>query len=107
MANRPPVACTLSPEDYTERLAWIARLNRESLRSQRQEDLTLDLMYDVAARASVHELVRREAKCCSFLHFVITETADAIHLRIEAPEDVRDSTGTNVQVLFEPFLVGS
>jgi len=107
MTTPLPIACTLAPGDYSERLAWIAKLNRESLRSFHQDDLTLDLVYDIAAGGQVRELIRREEKCCAFLHFDVAETADAIRLRIEAPAEARDSTGALASALFAPFLVNS
>jgi hypothetical protein len=102
-----PIACTLTPGDYSERLTWIAKLNRESLRSFHQNDLTLELVYDISASSQVRELVQREQTCCAFLHFDVAETADAIHLRIQAPPGARDSTGALAGALFAPFLVNS
>lgn len=33
----------------------------------------------------VHEFVRREQACCSFLRFEVRESADVVHLTITAP----------------------
>jgi len=97
-----PIACTLTAEDYSERTTWIAKLNRESCRSHHQDDLTLELVYDIAASAQVRELVRLEEECCAFLRFTLADAAGEIHLRIDAPVEARDSVG----VLFAPFLDG-
>lgn len=97
-----PIACTLGPEDYSKRLAWIGRLNRGSLRSYRSDDVTLELTYDIAANNEVRELIQREEKCCAFLHFTVAESPETIRLRIEAPPEALDSTDT----LFAPFLEG-
>jgi len=103
----PPIACTLAPEDYADRLAWIGRLNRESLRSHRLDGVTLELVYDGTASGQVRELVRREERCCAFLRFSMDETGSAIRLLIEAPVEACDSTGTITSTLFAPFLAGS
>jgi len=105
--NTPPIACTLAPDDHAERLAWIADLNRASLRSHRQHGVTLELMYDPAASGQVRELVRREEACCGFLRFSINETSDTLHLLIEAPTAAADSTEPLISTLFMPFLAGS
>ena len=102
MTSPLPIACTLTAEAYSERTTWIAKLNRESCRAYHQEDLTLELAYDIAAATQVRELVRREEECCAFLHFTLAEAAGEIHLRIVAPAEARDSTGA----LFAPFLDG-
>lgn len=103
----PPIACTLASEDYANRLAWIGRLNRESLRSHRLDGVSLELVYDRTAIDQVRELVKREESCCSFLRFSMNETGHAIHLRIEAPAEACDSTGTVTSAVFAPFLAGS
>lgn len=103
MTTLPPIACTLTSGDYADRLTWIAKLNRESLRSYHLEDLTLELVYDPMVGSQVRDLVEREEKCCAFLHFTVNETADAIHMRIEAPPDARYSA----RALFMPFLEGA
>jgi hypothetical protein len=95
-----PIACTLQPGSYQERLAWIAALAREGLRGVSREDLRLELRYapDVAAR--VREMVGKEQECCGFLTFELTETHDDVRLTITAPERARDVADT----LFEPFV---
>jgi hypothetical protein len=67
-----PIACTLGRNDYRERLAWIAQLNRVGLRSHRRDLMTLELHYAAAVRHRVHQLVRQEAECCAFLGSPLT-----------------------------------
>jgi hypothetical protein len=56
-----PIACTLGGNDYRERLAWIAQLNRDGLRSHRRDAMTLELHYAATVRDRVYQLVRQEA----------------------------------------------
>lgn len=99
----PPLACTLTPESYAERVAWIARLNRASLRSHRRDGPVLELRYARDAGPAVRELVRREAACCAFLEFTITEEAGVVRLRVEVPGTAEAAAGT----LVAPFLAGA
>jgi hypothetical protein len=93
-----PIACTLLPVDYKTRLAWIADLTREALRSQARRDLELELVYSADAAERVREMVRNEQDCCAFLTFDLDERPDEIRLTIKAPERAREA------MLFGQFL---
>jgi hypothetical protein len=95
-----PIACTLAPGTYKDRLAWIAELNKDALRAHERRDLVLELRYAVEARARVHEMVRNEQACCAFLDFAVQEAGDEIRLAITAPETAREAADT----LFEKFV---
>jgi hypothetical protein len=95
-----PIACTLIPEAYRDRVAWIGKLTATSLRSHRRDDLVLHLTYDPGAAVMVRELVRRERGCCGFLRFDMQEDADAVHLTIVAPPEARDAADE----LFDHFV---
>jgi hypothetical protein len=101
--DEAPVACTLGGNDYRERLAWIAQLNRDGLRSHRRDDRTLELHYAAAVRDRVHHLMRQEAECCAFLRFAIDESADQVSLTITVPE----RAGEIADDVFAPFLPSS
>ena len=87
--NTPPIACTLAPGDYPARLAWIAKLALDGLRSSERPDLVLELHYALETADRVREMVRRERECCAFLTFDLQETSDDIRLIIRAPENAR------------------
>lgn len=96
----PPIACTLAPSEFMDRIAWIGALARDALRSHERRDLVLDLRYAPEARDRVREMVRNEQTCCSFLTFDLHDQPEEIRLIITAPEDARDAADT----LFEQFV---
>jgi hypothetical protein len=99
----PPIACTLAPAAYKDRMATIAALTRDALRSHERRDLVLELHYAPAARDRVRELIRNEQICCAFLRFDLREGRDEIRLNITAPETAREAA----DALFEDFVSGA
>jgi hypothetical protein len=100
-ADQQPIACTLTPGDLRDRLAWIAALNRDALRGHDRAALTLRLRYAPQAVQHVRNLMRQEQACCAFLSFEIHEQPDAVTLTIRAPEPARAA----IDAIFEPFLL--
>ncbi len=98
--DETPIACTLGGNDYHERLAWIAQLNRDGLQSHRRDAMTLELRYAAAVRDRVHQLVRQEAECCAFLEFAVNESGEHVSLTITVPERAGEIAGD----LLAPFL---
>ena len=47
-----PVACSLTPKDYRQRIARMRDLTRDVLRNHEREDLTLRLYYAVTREAA-------------------------------------------------------
>ena len=66
-AESAPIACTLAPDDYKQRVARIHNLAARSLRAARRDDLRLVLTYAPEAAMEVRALVREEQACCAFL----------------------------------------
>lgn len=99
----PPIACTLSAGAFKERMAAIGELNRDALRAHERIDLTLVLSYAPEAAARVREMVRAEQECCAFLHFEVTESSEAVRLKIRAPGEARVAAET----LLEDFVTGA
>jgi hypothetical protein len=98
--DETPIACTLGANDYHERVAWIAQLNRDGLQSHRRYATTLELRYAVVVRDRVHQMVRQEAECCAFLTFAVSESADQVSVTITVPERASQIAGD----LLAPFL---
>lgn len=99
--DETPVACMLAGNDYHERLAWIAQLNRDGLQSHRRDAMTLELRYAAAVRDRVHQLARQEAACCAFLEFAVNDSGDHVSVTITVPE----RSGEIASGLLAPFLV--
>jgi hypothetical protein len=95
-----PIACTLGPGDYQERLAWIAELARDGLLGINRDDLRLELRYARNVADRVREMVVKEQACCAFLDFELSESDESVRLTITAPERARDVA----DALFEHFV---
>jgi hypothetical protein len=103
IVEAPPVACTLAPGEFKDRLAWIAALNKDALRKYERRDLVLELSYALEARERVHEMVRNEQACCAFLAFELHEAGNEIRLTVTAPETAREAADT----LFEQLAANA
>ena len=99
-SDAAPIACTLAPGAFQDRLAWIAELTRDALRHHERRDLTLVLVYDPSALDRVRELVRREQTCCAFLTFDLREETHETRLTITAPGRARIAA----DMLFDQFV---
>jgi hypothetical protein len=99
--SETPIACTLSAGHYKERLAQIAELARDALRSHEREGLGLRLSYAASATGRVKEMVRRERDCCAFLDFEVREEGEQILVTISAPEEARVAAET----MFDQFIM--
>jgi hypothetical protein len=99
----PPLACTLTPGEYGDRLASIRALTRDALRRHERRGLVMDLYYAPEAAERVRAMVRKERVCCAFLTFDVRPSEDEIRLSITAPESSREAVDT----LFEQFLTGA
>jgi hypothetical protein len=98
-----PIACTLAPGDFKDRLAWIASLTRDALRTYQRHDLSLILSYAPDAADRVREMVRREQECCSFLTFDLREEPHEVRLTITSPDEAREAA----DMLFEQFVASA
>ena len=94
-----PVACSLTPQDYRQRIARMRDLTRDALLNHEREDLTLRLYYASHARSRVAAMVRDEEKCCAFMTFDIREDGVDVIVTIKAPEEARESA----DMIFEQF----
>jgi hypothetical protein len=99
LAEAAPIACTLNAAEFRSRRSSLAELNRTALVSHRRDDLRLELLYAIEARARVLDMVRAEQLCCAFLTFEVREDHGALRVIVEAPERARDVADS----LFEAF----
>ncbi len=79
-----PIACTLSAEQLSARVAEIAALGRDAL-IETDENLTVRLRNDPETRARLAAIIAAESKCCAFLGFDVSESHDELRLTISAP----------------------
>ena len=103
IVEAPLIACALAPGEFKDRLASMAALNKDALRTYARRDLVLELRYAPEARERVLEMVRNEQACCAFLAFELDEVGNEIRLTITAPERARDATDG----LFEQFVANT
>ena len=88
MPMTPPIACTLHPSDAEDREVEIRALGRDGLLDLRRgaREVVLRFAADEATRGRVDAIAAAEATCCAFLSFDVTADADAVAVRITAPE---------------------
>lgn len=103
MTQPPPIACTLSTTDRSDREGWIARLNDRALLSRHRDGRRVLLTYKLDAAAEVQSVIAAERSCCSFLTFTVTTDDETVKVCITAPEEAAGA----LDEVFAPFLVGS
>jgi len=98
-----PIACTLTPDGMTARLALIDALATSGLLSRTPTDagLRVRLRDTPEIEARTRELVAAESKCCAFLHFDLRRRDGDLVLDITGPEDAR----AVIEMFFAPGLV--
>jgi len=86
-----PIACTLTPEGVTDRLALIEALAADGLldRSATDAGLRLRLRDTAEIERRTRELVVAESKCCAFLDFDLRREEGNLVLDISGPDDAR------------------
>jgi hypothetical protein len=74
------IACDMSTAQDTpnERLAEYGRLFERALTGRARRDDAVVLTFTGDARATVEDLVRREAACCPFLDYRVEATRDEV-----------------------------
>ena len=90
-----PIACTLSPDGMTARLALIDALTADGLldRTPTATGLRLRLRDTPAIERRTRELVAAESRCCAFLEFDLTRDEIGLVLEISGPEDAQPVIG--------------
>jgi hypothetical protein len=86
-----PIACTLSQEGLTARLALIDTLAADGLLGRTPTDTGMRVRLrdtpDIEART--RELVAAESRCCAFLDFALGRADGDLVLDISGPVDAR------------------
>jgi hypothetical protein len=96
-----PLSCRLDGPDFVDRIeAWREVVARATTRRVEGGRVVAVYPNDAQLLARLRELIAAEAECCSFLHFSLEETPDAILTELRLPEELPDSTRTSVVALF-------
>jgi hypothetical protein len=86
-----PIACTLTSDAMTNRLAFIDELAQDGLIAREPTDAALRVrlrdIEDIERRT--RELIAAESSCCSFLTFSLERVDDELVLETSRPDDVR------------------
>jgi hypothetical protein len=86
-----PIACTLSPDGMTARLALIGALASDGLidRTPTETGLRVWLRDTPDIEARTRELVAAESKCCAFLDLALGRESGHLVLDVSGPEAAR------------------
>lgn len=86
-----PIACTLTPDDTTARVALIEALTADGLleRTATETGIRVRLLDRADIERRTQELVAAESRCCAFLDFDLRRENGALLLDISGPEDAR------------------
>jgi hypothetical protein len=91
MTDLPPIACTLSPDGMTARLALIDALAADGLLDRTATDAGMRVRLrdtpDIERR--IREFVAAESACCAFLDFRLGRDGGDLVLDISGPADAR------------------
>jgi hypothetical protein len=98
-----PIACTLTPDGMTARLALIDALATDGLLSRTPTDrgLRVRLRDTPEIETRTRELIAAESKCCAFLDFDLARDDGELVLDVSGPEDAR----AVIEMFFAPELV--
>jgi hypothetical protein len=86
-----PIACTLTPDGTTARLAQIDALAADGLLDRTPTDagLRVRLRDTPEIEDRTRELIAAESRCCAFLDFTLGRDGGDLVLDIAGPEDAR------------------
>ena len=86
-----PIACTLTPAEYTDRTTELRELADDALRSRTSIPGGERLVFAPGAETEqrLREVVAAEAECCSFLRMDLRRVGDGLGLDIEGPQEAR------------------
>ena len=98
-----PIACTLTPDDMTARLALIDALAADGLidRTPTDAGLRVRLRDSPQIEQRARDLIAAESRCCAFLEFTLDRADGELVLDITGPEDARPV----IEMFFAPAEV--
>jgi hypothetical protein len=86
-----PIACTLTSDAMTDRIAFIEKLTQDGLIARESSDggLRVRLRDTEDVERRVRELIAAESSCCSFLAFGLERVDGELVLEIRGPDDAQ------------------
>lgn len=95
-----PIACTLTPDDMTARIALIEALRADGVLewTATESGIRVRLLDRGDIEQRTRELVAAESRCCAFLDFDLRRENGALVLDISGPDDARFV----IEMLFAP-----
>ena len=88
LTGNPPIACSLTGGEYTDRVQQWRRVLAGST-PQRRADGAVRVALDVDRLPALVALVVDETRCCPFFTFTLTVTHAGVQLDAAAPDDAR------------------
>lgn len=97
-----PIACTLTSDGMTARVALIDALASDGLleRTPTESGMRVRLLDRPDIEGRTRELVAAESKCCAFLDFDLRRENGDLLLDISGPEDARPV----IEMFFAPAV---
>lgn len=92
MAERIPIACTLTPKQATRQLDEWGGL-RARARSVESIEGGVRVVLPAEVEAETRDLADRESQCCAFLTLDVMRDADDVVLTITGPADAQPVIG--------------
>lgn len=97
-----PIACTLDSTSLRDRIEWIRSVQERALLSHHRDGRVLRLTFDAASKDEIRALVRREQRCCAFLHFELAEGEREVRLTVTVPAEA-SAKADELLGYFEPL----
>ena len=90
-ATDAPIACTLTPGEYADRIGELAALAARALRTREQtvDGERLVFADSAATERQLRAVIAAEAGCCAFLRMDLQRTGEGLVLDVAGPHDAR------------------
>jgi MerR family transcriptional regulator, copper efflux regulator len=88
MSTDTPIACSLSADELSKRVAEMTALGQEALLSV-GPGARLRFRGDAETRGHLEAIIAAESRCCPFLGFDLSDESGDLALRIDAPGDAK------------------
>jgi hypothetical protein len=87
----PPIACTLEPGRYADRIGELTALAARALRSREQTAGGERLVFTDTPETEreLRAVIAAEASCCAFLRLDLARSDDGLVLDIAGPHEAR------------------